>query len=103
MLSGLPLSDCEFVAVDLETTGCSPGRNSIIEIGAVRMRGGAVVAEFSSLVRPADSLPRAITQLTGITHEMLATAPSVDEVVRALRETAAGGSVIDSRIVEALR
>jgi DNA polymerase-3 subunit epsilon len=61
MLSGLHLSDCEFVAVDLETTGCSPGRHSIIEIGAVRMRAGVVHAEFSSLVRPTDPLPRAIT------------------------------------------
>lgn len=94
MLSGLHLSDCEFVAVDLETTGCSPGRNSIIEIGAVRMRDGVVQAEFSSLVRPSDPLPRAITQLTGITHEMLATAPSVEEVVGAFRAFAAGAVLV---------
>jgi DNA polymerase-3 subunit epsilon len=94
MLSGLPLSDCEFVAVDLETTGCSPGRHSIIEIGAVRMRAGVVHAEFSSLVRPSDALPRAITQLTGITHEMLATAPSVDEVVAAFRAFADGAVLV---------
>jgi DNA polymerase-3 subunit epsilon len=94
MLSGLHLSDCEFVAVDLETTGCSPGRHSIIEIGAVRMRAGVVHAEFSSLVRPTDPLPRAITQLTGITHEMLATAPSVDEIVAAFRAFAAGAVLV---------
>jgi DNA polymerase-3 subunit epsilon len=94
MLSGLPLSDCDFVAVDLETTGCSPGRHSIIEIGAVRMRHGHVDAEYSSLVRPTDPLPRAITQLTGITHEMLATAPSVDEVVAAFRAFAAGAVLV---------
>ncbi|MDO8915086.1 MAG: exonuclease domain-containing protein [Coriobacteriia bacterium] len=94
MLSGLPLSDCEFVAVDLETTGCSPGRHSIIEIGAVRMRAGVVHSEFSSLVRPSDPLPRAITQLTGITHEMLSTAPSVDEVVAAFRAFAAGAVLV---------
>lgn len=94
MLSGLPLSECDYVAVDLETTGCTPGRNSIIEIGAVRMRAGVILAEFSSLVRPSDSLPRAITQLTGITHEMLATAPSVDEVVVAFRAFATGAVLV---------
>ncbi len=94
MLSGLTLSDCEFVAVDLETTGCTPGRNSIIEIGAVRLRGGHVVSEFSSLVRPTDPLPRAISQLTGITTEMLGAAPSVDEVVSAFRTFAAGAVLV---------
>ncbi len=94
MLSGIPLTDCDFVAVDLETTGCSPGRHSIIEIGAVRMRGGAVISEFSSLVRPDDPVPRAITQLTGITQEMLTTAPSVDEVVVAFKAFAEGAVLV---------
>lgn len=94
MLSGLPLTECDFVAVDLETTGCSPGRHSIIEIGAVRLRGRAVVSEFSSLVRPTDSVPRAISQLTGITADMLATAPFVDEVVAAFRAFAAGAVLV---------
>jgi len=94
MLSGLPLFDCEFVAVDLETTGCTPGRNSIIEIGAVRMRDGVVVAEFSSLVRPSDFLPRAITALTGISQDMLAAAPSVEEILPAFRAFAAGAVLV---------
>ncbi len=94
MLSGLPLADCEFVAVDLETTGCSPGRNSIIEVGAVRLRDGVVTAEFSSLVRPRDVVPRVIVQLTGITAEMLATAPSIDEVIPAFRAFASGAVLV---------
>jgi DNA polymerase-3 subunit epsilon len=94
MLSGIPLIDCDFVAVDLETTGCSPGRHSIIEIGAVRMRDGVVISEFASLVRPNDPVPRAISQLTGITAEMLATAPHVDEVVRAFRAFAEGAVLV---------
>jgi DNA polymerase-3 subunit epsilon len=94
MLSGLPLTECDFVAVDLETTGCSPGRHSIIEIGAVRLRGGVVISEFASLVRPTDDLPRAISQLTGITADMVASAPSVEEVVTAFRAYAAGAVLV---------
>lgn len=85
MLSPLEITRCDFVAVDLETTGCTPGRNSIIEIGAVRTRPDGTTSEFSTLVRPQDTLPRAIVQLTGITPEMLLSAPAVDEAVAAFR------------------
>lgn len=88
MLSELSITGCDFVAVDLETTGCTPGRNSIIEIGAVRMSRDGSTTEFATLVRPTDMLPRAIVQLTGISPEMLVSAPAVDEAVSAFRKFA---------------
>src|SRR5512144_2032292 len=57
MYSGKRLSDCEFVAVDLEPTGPTPGRNSIIEIGAVLVRDGVIADTLQVLVRPAESVP----------------------------------------------
>jgi DNA polymerase-3 subunit epsilon len=94
MLSGLPIMESDFVTVDLETTGCTPGRHGVIEIGAVRISGGRIVGEFSSLIRPADALPRAISQLTGITLDMLATAPAIDDVLPAFRSFADGAVLV---------
>jgi DNA polymerase-3 subunit epsilon len=94
MLSDLPIMESDFVTVDLETTGCTPGRHGVIEIGAVRISGGRIVGEFASLVRPPDALPRAISQLTGITLDMLAPAPSIDDVLPAFRSFADGAVLV---------
>lgn len=68
------------VALDLETTGLDPQRDAIIEIGAVRFRGQRVEDEWSSLVNPGRPLTPFITDLTGITDDMLANAPRVNSV-----------------------
>ena len=94
MYSGMLLVDCDFVAVDLETTGCQPGRNSIIELGAVRVRGGAVVGVFSELVRPHDPIPPAVEALTGITPQMVADGGDIDKAMRRFRCFADGGVLV---------
>jgi DNA polymerase-3 subunit epsilon len=94
MLSGNELSTCDFVAVDLETTGCRPGRNSIIELGAVRFNAGGVTSSLERLVHPEDAIPRAVEELTGITTSMVATAPPVDEVMQEFREFANGAVLV---------
>ncbi len=65
----------EFVIVDVETTGWSPEEAGITEIGAVRMSGGQIHAEFSTLVNPGRAIPPDIEALTGITDEMITAAP----------------------------
>ena len=72
--------DEEFVAFDFETTGLYPQRDTIIEIGAVLMRGGKEVDRFSTLVNPRRPLNPYVSELTGITDEMLATAPDIETV-----------------------
>lgn len=67
---GTPASTGNWVVVDLETTGLG-ARAEITEIGAVRVREGRLCEEFSSLVRPVDPIPPAITALTGITPAMV--------------------------------
>jgi len=71
----LPLSRAAFAVVDLETTGLSTERCSILEIGAVRVAGLHCTDRFESFVRPARPVPRRITDLTGIDDAMVASAP----------------------------
>ena len=74
---GVALADVTFVVVDLETTGGSPAGSQITEFGAVKVRGGEVLGEFQTLVRPSTPIPPFITVLTGITNAMVADAPGI--------------------------
>ena len=79
------LSDTTFAVIDLETSGGSPRSGAgITEIGVVKVRGGVVLGTFQSFVDPGHSLPAFITQLTGITDDMLISAPFIDEILPTL-------------------
>ena len=84
------LRDADFTVVDVETTGWTPAEAGITEIGAVRVRGGEVIAEFTSLVNPGTPVPAPITELTGISDPMLALAPPVAAVLPGLLAFAEG-------------
>ncbi len=88
--AGLRLRDLDFAVVDVETTGWSPEEAGITEIGAVLLRHGQVVAEFSSLVNPGTPVPAPITELTGISDQMLTVAPPVAAVLPGLLAFARG-------------
>jgi DNA polymerase-3 subunit epsilon len=88
------LADVPFVALDLETTGARAGANKITEIGAVRIEGFREVATFSTLVNPLRPIPRMITEITGITQEMVARAPRIDKVIPQLLEFLEGAIVV---------
>lgn len=70
------------VVVDVETTGLSTNDDSIIEIGAIKLENGSVVDSFSTFVNPQRKLSEFIVGLTGITDEMVATAPLIAEAVK---------------------
>lgn len=72
-----------YVVLDLETTGLDPQRDSIIETAAVRVMDGKVIEEFQSLINPMCRIDSFITELTGITNEMLAEAPLAQQVLPA--------------------
>lgn len=57
----------ELVAIDLETTGLDPDQDAIIEFGAVRIRDGEIIDEYSTLVNPGRPIPDYVKTLTGIT------------------------------------
>ena len=66
--------------LDLETTGATPLRDRITEIALVRFENGIEIARWQTLVNPEKSIPAFIQQLTGITNEMVANAPTFAEV-----------------------
>ncbi|MCW2549463.1 MAG: polymerase epsilon subunit [Mycobacterium sp.] len=84
------LRELTFVVVDLETTGGSPASCEITEIGAVKVRGGEVIGEFATLVRPSTTIPPFIAVLTGITDAMVASSPRLASVLPAFLEFARG-------------
>jgi DNA polymerase III epsilon subunit family exonuclease len=73
----------DYVCIDLETTGLRPSSDWIIEVAAYRMRSGKAEDRFVSFVRPGEigKVSSFITQLTGITREMVADAPLPEEVL----------------------
>ncbi|MSQ47854.1 MAG: hypothetical protein EXR78_05595 [Deltaproteobacteria bacterium] len=74
------LANATFVVVDLETTGLKPGPAAITEIAAIQVTNGQFAAEFDALVNPGRKVPMAITQLTGITDDMLRDQPRIDTI-----------------------
>ena len=98
-LASESLRDTTFVVVDLETTGgraSGDGGNvdAITEIGAVKVRGGAVLGELATLVDPGRSIPPQIVELTGITSAMVHDAPKIDTVLPAFLEFARGAVLV---------
>ena len=75
----------EYVAFDLETTGLYR-HDTIIEIGAVRMRQGQEVERFQTFVDPKCKLHPKTIEITNITDDMLKGAPSIEEVLPKFRE-----------------
>ncbi len=69
-----------FVSFDIETTGLGK-EAELIELGAVRVERGRITETFSSFVRPQNPIDLMITVLTGITDDMVADAPTPDEIV----------------------
>ena len=67
-----------YVVFDLETTGFSPIKDKIIEIGAVKVEQGKITEKFSTFVNPKVPIPFQITQLTSITDEMVLDAPDIE-------------------------
>ena len=89
--SAVRLRETTFVVVDLETTGGSASAgSSITEIGAVKVRGGEVLGEFQTLVRPSEPIPPFISVLTGITNAMVAGAPRIESALPSFLEFAQG-------------
>ena len=82
------------VVFDIETTGFSPLKNRIIEIGAVRVEEGRIVDKFSSFVNPDVPIPFEIEKLTGINDNMVLDAPKIDRVLPEFLEFCRGAVMV---------
>ena len=82
--------DDTFVVFDIETTGLSAEKCDIIEIGAVKVKGGQILDRFSEFVNPHKPIPFRITELTSITDAQVADAPGIDVILPRFKEFCKG-------------
>lgn len=78
----LPIEEAEFVVLDIETTGFSPLGDDIIELGAVKYKGGVMGESFQRFVRPTKPIPLVVQELTHITPDMVSSAPEAKVALR---------------------
>lgn len=71
----------DYVVFDLETTGLDSFSDRIIEIGALKYRNNELVDEFSVLINPEVMISPKITEITGITNEMVGSAKTIKEIM----------------------
>ncbi len=74
------VSDITFVAYDTETTGFSPAKNRILEIGAVKFRNGKVLEEKSWLINPEQTISHWAREAHGISSETLTNCPTFKDI-----------------------
>lgn len=80
----------DYVVFDIETTGLHPDSAQVTEIGAVKVSSGQVIAEFSTLINPGILIPEHITQITGISQDMIKDSPGIDQVLPEFLNFSAG-------------
>ena len=86
--------DDTYIVFDIETTGFSSIRDSIIEIGAVKVQDGRIVDRFSTFVNPKRPIPFEITNLTSITDEMVMDSPGIETMLPQFLEFVGDGVLV---------
>lgn len=76
----------DYTVIDIETNGLTPETCEIIEVSALKFRDEKKAGEFSSLIKPEHPISWFITNLTGITNEMVEDAPSAVDVLSGFYE-----------------
>lgn len=90
-----PLSLVPFVSVDVETTGLDPFQDDIVEIGAVKVQGGKVLEEFSTLVYVEHTIPFTARRVHGISNDMLVGQPRIGEALDMFLHFAGVGALVE--------
>ncbi len=94
MDSSLSVLDITFVAFDFETTGLHAATDRIIELGAVKFQDRAVLGTFDMLVNPGVAITDAAVNVSGITAEMLASKPAVEQALPDFMEFISGAVLV---------
>nr|WP_297766596.1 PolC-type DNA polymerase III [uncultured Butyrivibrio sp.] len=95
---GQSLDDTTFVVFDIETTGFSPIKNKIIEIGAVKIRNGEIIERFSEFINPQVPIPYRIEKLTSINDEMVMDAPTREVIIPKFVEFCQGAVLVGHNV-----
>ncbi len=90
----LLLAEATFVVTDTETTGTRVEDDRLIEIGAVKLRGGEVVGTFQQLIDPQRHVPRRITHITGLSTASVFGEPTAKEVLPAFLDFLGDGVLV---------
>ncbi len=88
----------DYVVLDVETTGFSYTNDEIIEIAAIKYSQSVEVDRFSSLVKPVQPISELITDITGITNEMVAQAPVIADVLPSFLEFIGDAALLGQNI-----
>ena len=88
------LENDEYVILDTETTGLEPQNSELIEIAAVKVKNREIENVFNRLIRPKLPIPEKITQITGITNEIVDEAPALEEITAEFLEFIQGGTLV---------
>ncbi|MDQ0148948.1 PolC-type DNA polymerase III [Eubacterium multiforme] len=86
--------DHSYVVFDLETTGFSPKNDKIIEIGAVKIENGKIIDRFSEFVNPKRNIPYKITELTGISDDMVKNSDDIETLLPKFLEFSKGSVLV---------
>lgn len=71
----------DYIVIDIETTGLNTEWDEIIEISAIKISNNSQLDKFSTLIKPREPIPKFIVELTGITNQMVESAPSIKEAL----------------------
>jgi DNA polymerase-3 subunit epsilon len=72
----------DYVVIDIETTGLYPKKNKIIELSALKVRNDIIVDQFTTLCHPGTKISPSVSELTGITNDMIKDAPNINEALQ---------------------
>jgi DNA polymerase-3 subunit epsilon len=93
-LDPLPWPEVPFVVIDTETSGAYPMSAELCEVAAIRVKGGKIEGEYSSLIRPTQIMSEKIIGIHGITNEMVADAPDAAQIIPKFHDFIQGAVVL---------
>lgn len=76
-----PWKDFTFVALDTETSGQYPIADEIVEIAMIKWHDGKEIDSYQTLIKPKKPMGEAVIQIHGITNEMVANAPFIEDKI----------------------